>query len=317
VVTRGNFKIDSALQIQARPSMMNPEAGTPAPAHDHGQDTGDGEAMAMPAAFAVPQGVTAQLTPLTDDYAALEQAVEEGDLSRAQSAFAAFHETIAGVDGSALTGDAALAFKELSMLLTNDALIGSEAETLGNARFEFSRIKKSYERLYADFGLAEAAEAREMVRSVPDEFKEQLGRVFTAYAPLRKALAGDDMDAAKAALPGVVEAVNGVDMGLLSHEPHMIWMKQLGIMRTGLTALAEAEDITAMRAGFEPLSIGLAHAMDQLGFMTDTLVYQLYCPMAFQNKGAIWLQAYEAIENPYFGAAMFACGEVQKELGPK
>lgn len=32
VVTRGNFKIDSALQIQAKPSMMSPEAGE-APAH--------------------------------------------------------------------------------------------------------------------------------------------------------------------------------------------------------------------------------------------------------------------------------------------
>jgi Cu(I)/Ag(I) efflux system membrane fusion protein len=35
VVTKGNFKIDSALQIQARPSMMNP-AGAPAPAGHHG-----------------------------------------------------------------------------------------------------------------------------------------------------------------------------------------------------------------------------------------------------------------------------------------
>lgn len=31
VVTRGNFKIDSALQIQAKPSMMNPEGGKAAP----------------------------------------------------------------------------------------------------------------------------------------------------------------------------------------------------------------------------------------------------------------------------------------------
>ena len=36
VVTRGNFKIDSALQIQAKPSMMNPEGGAPAPVHEHG-----------------------------------------------------------------------------------------------------------------------------------------------------------------------------------------------------------------------------------------------------------------------------------------
>lgn len=36
VVTHGNFKIDSALQILARPSMMSPEGGVAAAAHDHG-----------------------------------------------------------------------------------------------------------------------------------------------------------------------------------------------------------------------------------------------------------------------------------------
>jgi len=36
VVTRGNFKIDSALQIEARPSMMSPEGGAAPPGHQHG-----------------------------------------------------------------------------------------------------------------------------------------------------------------------------------------------------------------------------------------------------------------------------------------
>lgn len=36
VVTQGAFKIDSALQIQAKPSMMNPQGGGPAPGHNHG-----------------------------------------------------------------------------------------------------------------------------------------------------------------------------------------------------------------------------------------------------------------------------------------
>ena len=38
VVTNGNFKIDSAMQIQAKPSMMNPQAGA-APGHHHGADS--------------------------------------------------------------------------------------------------------------------------------------------------------------------------------------------------------------------------------------------------------------------------------------
>jgi len=36
VVTNGAFKIDSALQIRAKPSMMNPQGGGPTPGHDHG-----------------------------------------------------------------------------------------------------------------------------------------------------------------------------------------------------------------------------------------------------------------------------------------
>jgi Cu(I)/Ag(I) efflux system membrane fusion protein len=36
VVTNGNFKIDSALQIQAKPSMMNPQGGAAPTGHQHG-----------------------------------------------------------------------------------------------------------------------------------------------------------------------------------------------------------------------------------------------------------------------------------------
>ena len=36
VVSHGAFKIDSALQIQAKPSMMNPAGGGPVPGHNHG-----------------------------------------------------------------------------------------------------------------------------------------------------------------------------------------------------------------------------------------------------------------------------------------
>ncbi|MCK5564892.1 MAG: efflux RND transporter periplasmic adaptor subunit [Planctomycetes bacterium] len=39
VVTKGNFKIDSAMQIQAKPSMMNPAGIQMQPMHDHGEQT--------------------------------------------------------------------------------------------------------------------------------------------------------------------------------------------------------------------------------------------------------------------------------------
>jgi len=39
VVVNGSFKIDSAMQIQAKPSMMSPEGGTPTPGHQHGSSS--------------------------------------------------------------------------------------------------------------------------------------------------------------------------------------------------------------------------------------------------------------------------------------
>ena len=35
--------------------------------------------------------------------------------------------------------------------------------------------------------------------------------------------------------------------------------------------------------------------------------------MAFDNRGARWMQDVEGLENPYFGSAMFTCG-ILKEL---
>jgi Cu(I)/Ag(I) efflux system membrane fusion protein len=40
VVTNGSFKIDSALQIQAKPSMMSPEGGAMPAGHQHGMEAG-------------------------------------------------------------------------------------------------------------------------------------------------------------------------------------------------------------------------------------------------------------------------------------
>jgi Cu(I)/Ag(I) efflux system membrane fusion protein len=49
VVTRGNFKIDAALQIQAKPSMMNPEGGAVPAGSEHA-----GHTLAQPAAATTP-----------------------------------------------------------------------------------------------------------------------------------------------------------------------------------------------------------------------------------------------------------------------
>ena len=47
---------------------------------------------------------------------------------------------------------------------------------------------------------------------------------------------------------------------------------------------------------------------------TDKKLYQDFCPMYNNNKGAAWLSTTKEIKNPYFGSKMMNCGKIQKEI---
>ena len=47
---------------------------------------------------------------------------------------------------------------------------------------------------------------------------------------------------------------------------------------------------------------------------TSKKLYQAYCPMYNNNKGAQWLSDSREIQNPYYGSEMMKCGEVIKEI---
>lgn len=47
---------------------------------------------------------------------------------------------------------------------------------------------------------------------------------------------------------------------------------------------------------------------------TSKKLYQDYCPMYNNDKGAHWLSDSKEIRNPYFGSKMMNCGEVIKEI---
>lgn len=86
VVTQGAFKIDSALQIQAKPSMMNPEGGGPAPGHDHGGESAAvGTDHSQHVEAAVLQ-ISAEIAPaLAEPYLAMQSALAQDDLATAKA----------------------------------------------------------------------------------------------------------------------------------------------------------------------------------------------------------------------------------------
>jgi Cu(I)/Ag(I) efflux system membrane fusion protein len=200
------------------------------------------------------------------------------------------------------------------MLLGNDAILGSEADTLEEAERLYKVIHEHFERLRDHFDFESASQSVAVGTDVPATLKQQLGEVLGHYLKLQEALAGDDFQSAKTVGPELERAVKQVDMKLLDDEAHAIWMQVLGTMEPGLTKILKADNITDIRSGFEPISVGLTAAVEKLGVQTAGPIFEMYCPMAFDDKGATWLQKKEEIRNPYFGAAMLKCGEVSRRL---
>jgi Cu(I)/Ag(I) efflux system membrane fusion protein len=290
VVTKGNFKIDSAVQIVAKPSMMNPSSGGAAPSGE------------LPDLFA------SKLRLLARSFQQLSGVVETGDLSQTHLAFARFNKALRLIDGSELEGGAALRWKESAMLLGNDAILGAEAPDRARLRAIFAEMKAHY----AVMGAAFKLDAPHPLASA--SFRSGLGRVFAAYEPLAGALAKDDAEAARAAAAKVSEALRQVNADELDGTSGGQWSEALGKMNDGLEAIRRGGGLEAIRAGFEPLSVGLSEAVLRFGADTGGPLYEMFCPMAFDYQGATWLQRDPKVRNPYFGTAMPSCGETNKQL---
>ena len=61
------------------------------------------------------------------------------------------------------------------------------------------------------------------------------------------------------------------------------------------------------------LSEQLTATLTRFGVPGKTL-YKAWCPMAFDNRGATWIQDKEEIRNPYFGEMMLGCGEIREVM---
>ncbi len=206
VVVNGNFKIDSAIQILAKPSMMSPEGGIQPSGHDHGTQ---------------PQKATS---------AAREEKLEP--------------------------------------------------------------------------------------LKTPEAFKSQLDAVFSNYFAMHQALSQDDLTEAQDSAKDLLTSLKNVDMKLLEGSSHMVWMKRHKAVKQNTQEVIDTDTIETARSAFMPLSDTFYKVAKQFGTSGTQPVLRFYCSMAADGKGAYWLQNKTGTENPYYGSAMFTCGEQVETVSP-
>jgi Cu(I)/Ag(I) efflux system membrane fusion protein len=162
-------------------------------------------------------------------------------------------------------------------------------------------------------GSAEAKEASEPQFQVDASFQQQLGSVFTSYVSLKEAFVSSDADKVKQEAARTNEAIDKVDMKLLSGAAHNDWMNYLAPMQSSIKDIQASSDIEIQRKAFSTLSDNLYKSIKAFGLGGKEAFYE-YCPMAFNNEGGYWLSDQKEIRNPYFGDKMLTCGEVKEKL---
>ena len=279
VVSQGAFKLDSELQIKAKPSMMNPNAGlVEAPANS------------------APEDLAGQWAPVLRSLARLQDAKEP---KSAKEAISGMKHAIHAVDQSTFQPDTLKLWSEFSNRLLNGLQIADRQ--LPEHIEEAGRIAtRSTEEAGRYLGLSSHTEAPSKVNPA---LAGELKKLIKDYLPLSKALAGDTPVKAQAAALKFSEASSKISL-----------TGDAEYLQKYASDLAKESDIEKQRVLFQNISNRLislirSHGLDQVGS-----AYVVHCPMAAGGEGGDWISNVPEVLNPYFGDTMLNCGSVTATL---
>ncbi|MEE4311740.1 MAG: efflux RND transporter periplasmic adaptor subunit [candidate division KSB1 bacterium] len=156
-------------------------------------------------------------------------------------------------------------------------------------------------------------DAIEPATAIPRQFLRELDDVYQVYFDIHHNLSHDQYEVAKVNTGKLVSALSEIDTNLLHGASHMKWMKLSGNLDGAAENIAKADDMEEARGAFENLSVHMIETAKLFGSQRHQLLVY-HCPMAFDHRGADWLQNIEGTENPYFGSAMFSCGDMKEKL---
>ncbi|MBI5572247.1 MAG: efflux RND transporter periplasmic adaptor subunit [Desulfomonile tiedjei] len=145
VVTYGNFKIDSAMQILARPSMMAPPEET---AKTQAEPAKEEEAIER---IQVPKEFLAELTPVAKEYAKLKDALVEDKPEEAARYAGNVKHLLKGVNSYFLDEKGKLAWSELYQSMTASLNTLESQQGIAEARKAFDSFSEAFAKALMTF----------------------------------------------------------------------------------------------------------------------------------------------------------------------
>ncbi len=140
-----------------------------------------------------------------------------------------------------------------------------------------------------------------------------VNEVVSNYLKLKNALTKDDTKEAANAGNAMVTALAKIDIKNIPQEQMKACMDIADETKENAEHIgSNAGKLDHQREHFALLSKDIADLVKTFG--SSQKLYQDFCPMYDDGKGAIWISEFKEIKNPYFGNKMLSCGSMKKEL---
>jgi hypothetical protein len=156
----------------------------------------------------------------------------------------------------------------------------------------------------------------ENVKMVPTTFTTVDAGVSTTiksmlnnYLEIKNALVEGNAEKAATSSKSILSGMKGLDKSLLTAEQKKVYDDVESDLKEHAEHISKNE-LDHQREHFIMMSTDMYDLVKAFG--AGMTVYHEYCPMANDNKGAMWLSESKEIRNPYFGDKMMTCGSVEE-----
>jgi membrane fusion protein, copper/silver efflux system len=335
IVSHGAFKIDSALQIQAKKSMMTVGPwGESHEGHDH-----EKEAVAITIAESQKSGLRQKLDLVLKYYLTIQETLAADK----ETEVPAKTEKLIDAIGELALQEDRLPWKRLFEELESSAKKIAKSKRIKDQRAAFSSLTQSLLVAIKSVGApikveqvscsmafgglgaywlqqpgditnpyfgASMLRCGEVTHSFAPVISKELiqkadlswphKQVTKSYLALQEALAADDKEKASQSAKALLKAFKRESKSRTVNE-----------LMDSVESIAASKEIKDQRAAFFNVNETL------LPFITDNPPMDLihaHCSMARDGKGGDWLQRPGELTNPYYGASMLRCGEVKAKL---
>ncbi len=137
--------------------------------------------------------------------------------------------------------------------------------------------------------------------------------MVTQYLQMKNALANDNGKDAASAGKAFVESMGKMDKNSLTGDKKKKWDDVSDDAKEMAEHIGEnADKLEHQREHFDMLSTDMYEMVKTFG--AGQTLYQDFCPMYNDKKGAIWLSEVKEIKNPYMGKKQPTCGSVKEEI---